>query len=189
MKILKRNKNISHKVAIFVAAFSAALLMVLPMVTSAASTGVVGDYCDAPGQCLPVNHCDVPNLVCAGGPEDTTSAGSNTTGDTANTSNNSTVSCGAGTTSQNGLCIPNSPFGNTSSIAGSSTITDLATKILKALLFLSGIISVIVIIVGGFWYITSAGNAEQAEKGQRALTNAIIGLVVVILAYAIVTII
>jgi hypothetical protein len=45
------------------------------------------------------------------------------------------------------------------------------------------------LIVGGFWYITSAGNEEQAEKGKTAITNAIIGVIVVLLSYAVVTVI
>ena len=48
---------------------------------------------------------------------------------------------------------------------------------------------VIFLMVGGFWYLSSAGNEEQAEKGQKTITNSIIGLVVIIMAYAIVRIV
>lgn len=90
---------------------------------------------------------------------------------------------------QNGICVPkNNPFGTTG-LTGTSTLTDFILQVMKILLTFSGVIATLILIVGGFWYITSAGNEEQAEKGKKAIINAIIGLVVIILAYAIVTII
>jgi len=53
----------------------------------------------------------------------------------------------------------------------------------------TGIIAVAFIIYGGFRYITSAGNEEVAESGKKTLTNAIIGLIIVIFSYTIVTVI
>jgi uncharacterized membrane protein len=40
-------------------------------------------------------------------------------------------------------------------------------------------------VIGGFLYITSAGNEERAKKGRTTVINAIIGLVIIILAYVI----
>jgi len=60
---------------------------------------------------------------------------------------------------------------------------------IKQGLVLAGVVAVLFIMLGGFWYLTSAGNEETAEKGQKTLTNAIIGLVVIILASTIVRII
>jgi len=65
----------------------------------------------------------------------------------------------------------------------------LLFAIQKILLPLVGLVSVAFIIIGGFQYITSGGNEEQAEAGKKTLTNAIIGLVVVILSYIIVVVI
>jgi hypothetical protein len=56
-------------------------------------------------------------------------------------------------------------------------------------LILAGSIAVLFIMMGGFWYLTSGGNEETAEKGKKTLVNSIIGLVVIIMAYAIVRII
>lgn len=89
----------------------------------------------------------------------------------------------------NGVCLPKSDFFAKSGIAGSSSLSELMLKIIQLLLTFAGIIGVLILVVGGFWYLTSAGNDEQAEKGKKAIMNAIIGLVVVILAYAIVTVI
>lgn len=52
-----------------------------------------------------------------------------------------------------------------------------------------GLIAVFFIIWGGFQYITSGANEELAESGKKTLRNGIIGLVVIILSYVIVTVI
>jgi hypothetical protein len=106
------------------------------------------------------------------------------------TSSSSTnTKCEPGTHNLNGICVADSPFDNTDSIAASDTISELILRILKYLLYLAGALGVVALVVGGFMYITSAGNEEQAEKGKKVLINAIIGVVVVILSFAIVTII
>jgi len=87
-----------------------------------------------------------------------------------------------------GLCMPQSSFAS-NSIAGASTLTGLALTVINYLLILAGMIAVVALVIGGFWYLTAAGNEEQSEKGRKAIMNAIIGLIVVVLAYAIVNII
>lgn len=57
------------------------------------------------------------------------------------------------------------------------------------LLPLTGIIALLFVILGGFQYMTARGNEEQAESGKKTLTNAIIGLVIVILSYTIIAVI
>jgi hypothetical protein len=69
------------------------------------------------------------------------------------------------------------------------TASGLAIFVIQTIISFSGVVAVLFLIVGGFFYLTSAGNEEQAEKGQKILTNAIIGLVVIVLAYALVAII
>ena len=98
-----------------------------------------------------------------------------------------TGKCPTGLCEINGLCLPK-PTGSVDSFVGKTTLVGLLLKIIQFLLTFAGVVAVGVLVIGGFWYITSAGN-EQAEKGQKAITNAIIGLVVVILAYTIVAII
>jgi|GEM_PF-2785239 len=94
--------------------------------------------------------------------------------------------CDSGTT-KNGICLPNNPLGNPTGIAGSGSFTELAAKIIDILLYFAGIVAVIFAIYGGYVYMTSGGNEETASKGRRIITDAIIGLVIVILAYAIIT--
>ncbi len=83
-------------------------------------------------------------------------------------------------------CVPE----NTGSgPAGVKTLTELIAKVINYLLYFSGTIAVLFIIIGGFWYMTSSGNEEQAEKGQKTLLNAVIGLVLIVMAYVIVNIV
>jgi hypothetical protein len=51
---------------------------------------------------------------------------------------------------------------------------------------LVGVVAVIMFIVGGFRYITSAGDSSKVSSAKNTLVYAIIGLVVVALAQAIV---
>ncbi len=50
-------------------------------------------------------------------------------------------------------------------------------------------LSVIVLIIGGYKYMTAYGNTEQQDSARKTLTYAIIGLVLAITAYGIVSIV
>ena len=50
-------------------------------------------------------------------------------------------------------------------------------------------IAVLFLIIGGFWFITSAGNEETAEKGKSTAINAIIGIIIIILSYVIINVV
>jgi hypothetical protein len=91
----------------------------------------------------------------------------------------------------NGVCLPGSGVIGvpTTGFAGASSLSGLIILVIQFLLGFAGLISIVVLIIGGYWYITAAGNEEMSEKGRKAITNAIIGLIIVMLSYAIVTII
>jgi hypothetical protein len=52
-----------------------------------------------------------------------------------------------------------------------------------------GFVAVLFLIIGGYRYITARGNEEQAEDAKRTLTNAIIGIVVVIASFVVIRVI
>ena len=79
-------------------------------------------------------------------------------------------------------------IGGLGALTGNS-IVDLIVFIIRILLLISGAIAVLFVIIGGFRYITSAGNEEAAEKGKNTLVNAIIGIIVVTLAYVIINVV
>lgn len=73
--------------------------------------------------------------------------------------------------------------------SGNGDFNTFIGNIINILLGIAFLLAVLFLIIGGFWYITSAGNEETAEKGKSTAINAIIGLVVIILSYVIVNVI
>ena len=59
-------------------------------------------------------------------------------------------------------------------------------SIIKFLLGLITSVAVLFVIIGGFQYMTSAGNPDQIQKAKSTIKYSIIGLVIIILSYAIV---
>ena len=62
----------------------------------------------------------------------------------------------------------------------------LIKTVVNVLLWAVGILSVIMIIFSGFRYITSAGDASKTKSAQSTLIYSVVGLIVAIMAYAIV---
>jgi len=59
-------------------------------------------------------------------------------------------------------------------------------SLVNTLLYIVGAISVVAIIIGGVMFTTSGGNSANIAKAKNTITYAVIGLVVSVLAYAIV---
>lgn len=74
----------------------------------------------------------------------------------------------------------------TSTNVATSDITDLARRIITAFSIVVGAASVIMIIYGGFRYITSGGESGRVGAAKNSLLYAIIGLVIVALAQLII---
>jgi hypothetical protein len=70
---------------------------------------------------------------------------------------------------------------------GETATNDFIQNLISLLLFAIGIISVIVIIVGGIRYTTSNGDSNKVTQAKNTILYAVIGLVVALLSYAIVT--
>ncbi len=68
------------------------------------------------------------------------------------------------------------------------TVESVYNKIINFALYAVGIVAVIMIIYGGYIYMTSRGNADQAKRGRTILIWAILGLAVVLAASALVNI-
>ena len=95
--------------------------------------------------------------------------------------------CPAGLCSRNGLCLPPSQY--TTGIASKTTLTSFLLELVKILLSFAGLVAVVMLVLGGYWYMAAGGNEEMSEKGKKTIINFVLGLVVIILAYTIVTII
>lgn len=70
-----------------------------------------------------------------------------------------------------------------------TTVNGLIRTVINWLLGISFAVAVLFLIIGGFWYITSAGNEETAEKGKGTAINAIIGIIIIIMSYVIITVV
>lgn len=66
------------------------------------------------------------------------------------------------------------------------TLPGTADNVINTTIGIVGLLAVIFIIVGGFQYITSSGDAAKATKAKNTILYAVIGLVIALLAYAIV---
>lgn len=82
-----------------------------------------------------------------------------------------------------GIDCGNTGGGQATSLFGSGGIF---TTVINVLLFIIGAISVIMLIVGGIRYTTSAGNSTAVTGAKNTIMYAIIGLIIAFLAYAIV---
>lgn len=68
-------------------------------------------------------------------------------------------------------------------------IEGFITNLIQILASLAALISVVFIIIGGIGYITSAGNPETLEKSKKTILFAAIGLVIVLAAFILTSII
>ena len=64
-------------------------------------------------------------------------------------------------------------------------IPSIISNVVLTLLNMVGVIFLILIIYGGIQWMTSGGNEQRIEKAKKILLNATVGLIIIILAYAI----
>ena len=64
---------------------------------------------------------------------------------------------------------------------------DAAVNIVKYLMTFLGIIAVVVILIGGFRWMTAAGNEDKIAAAKKTIIAGAIGLIVILAAFAIVT--
>lgn len=65
--------------------------------------------------------------------------------------------------------------------------TGVFHTIANVLIFLVGAVAVIMLIIGGFRYVVSQGDAGSVKQAKDTILYAIIGIVVAIIAFAVVT--
>ncbi|MEZ4180338.1 MAG: pilin [Candidatus Doudnabacteria bacterium] len=69
------------------------------------------------------------------------------------------------------------------------SIVEIFRLVLNWALAIAFLIAVIFLIYGGFQYIFAGGNDDAAGKGSKTITNALIGLVIIVLSFIIVQIV
>jgi Zn-dependent protease with chaperone function len=63
---------------------------------------------------------------------------------------------------------------------------NLLANVINFLLLIAGIIAFFYVLYGGFMYLTSGGDQTGAQKGRTMIANALIGIVIIFLSYALV---
>jgi len=76
---------------------------------------------------------------------------------------------------------------NNQSLTNAPTVGEVVQPIILMVTFLIGIITVIMIIVGGIQYSMSQGDSGKVKKAKDTILYGIIGLVVTLLAFSIVS--
>jgi hypothetical protein len=84
---------------------------------------------------------------------------------------------------QEGMDKIGGKFGETGN--SSTDIREIIAEIIKTLLEFLAIIFVVLIIIAGFKWMTSGGNQDQIKEAKGQLSRAIIGLIIILSAYAI----
>jgi hypothetical protein len=70
--------------------------------------------------------------------------------------------------------------------SGSVDPKTLTVNLINYALFFIGALALVFVIYGGILFVTSGGDAEKTTKARNTLLYAVIGVIVVVLAYAIV---
>lgn len=68
---------------------------------------------------------------------------------------------------------------------GTKDVRETVGGVIQAFMGLLGIVAVVIILLGGFKWMTAAGNDEKVSEAKRLIIQGIIGLVIVMSAYAI----
>ena len=86
-----------------------------------------------------------------------------------------------------GIADKLSSFGRGSGYAEATetSMAEIAGSVVAVFLGLLGIIFIILIIYAGYNWMTAGGNEEKVKKAQDTLKRAIIGLIIIVSAYAI----
>lgn len=87
----------------------------------------------------------------------------------------------------------NDAFGTAKTVAGvghyatadENLLSSTAGTIVTTFLSLLGIVFIILSVYGGFLYLTARGNQEQTKKALTIITQSLIGLIIILAAYAI----
>lgn len=74
---------------------------------------------------------------------------------------------------------------NLTILTNNISLQGLVSKIANLFGIIAGALAFIFLLYSGILYITAGGNVDQAKKAQAGIINAIIGIIIVVLAYVI----
>lgn len=74
-------------------------------------------------------------------------------------------------------------------IKAEQTFGGLVLQIIYIVMAVAGSVATVFLILGAFRYVTARGNEEEAETAKKTMTAAIWGLVIIFLAFAVISVI
>ncbi|OGF21662.1 hypothetical protein A2316_01230 [Candidatus Falkowbacteria bacterium RIFOXYB2_FULL_38_15] len=72
-------------------------------------------------------------------------------------------------------------------ISTSGSVSGIIQRVISTVLGFVGVIFLVLIIVGGLMWMTAGGNEDQVGKSKKLITNAVIGTIIIMLAYVLVS--
>lgn len=69
---------------------------------------------------------------------------------------------------------------------GNADLKQTVINIINLALGLLSLIAVVMIIIGGFTWLTSGGNEEKVDKAKKTISAAVVGMIIIMLAWALV---
>ncbi len=67
---------------------------------------------------------------------------------------------------------------------GEAGLGTIVGNVVKVVLSILGLVALVMFIIAGFQWMTSGGNDDKIKSAQKLMSNAVIGLVIVLIAYA-----
>ncbi len=77
---------------------------------------------------------------------------------------------------------------NSGKVDAPKTVQNIAVSAINILLFVTGAIAIIYVILGGYRYITAGGDPKKAEAARSTIINAVIGVIIVTASYFIINV-
>lgn len=68
---------------------------------------------------------------------------------------------------------------------GTQDVRTTVANVIRAFMGLLGIVAVIIILLGGFKWMTAAGEEEKVQEAKKLIISGVIGLVIIMMAFAI----
>ncbi len=75
-------------------------------------------------------------------------------------------------------------YGNNIGLGNNDPIT-MTTNVINLVLGLLGLIAVVIILIGGFKWMTAGGNEDRVGEAKKMITQGLIGLVIILAAWGI----
>jgi len=86
---------------------------------------------------------------------------------------------------------PADPFGlvgvNEDGVFGTKDLKATVGSIIKVALSFLGVVAIVIVLIGGFKYMTAGGSDEKTGDAKKYIISGIIGLAIILSAYAITT--